>query len=134
MPMSESEWVEAYGDQALRRAKEEGYQTRRGIAEGIFEMLQERTNLNAVDQSRWASCGERTSPRSEAFESRDAVMAVVRNLPRPDKWLVEVSRIVRVTVSGPVAPLHFTGVVVEVRGPDRAMIARKALDFEGIVE
>lgn len=134
MPVSESEWIEEHGDEALRRALVEGYQTRRGVAERICEMLAEKSEMTAIDQVRWLDCGERTSPRADAFESRDIVMEAARETPRPDKWLIEVSRIMRVTVSGPIGPQHFTGVVVEVRGPDRAMIARKALDFEGIIE
>jgi len=131
--MQEHEWVQAHGDEALRRALKEGYQTKRGIAERICELLAAETEMVCVDQVRWLDCGERTSPKAEAFESRDLVRDVARELPRPEGWLIEVSRIVRVTVSGAVGPLHFTGVVVEVRGPDRAMVARKALDFEGIV-
>jgi hypothetical protein len=130
MSMNEREWIEVHGDAALQRAQAEGYQTKRGIAERLFEMLVTATGMEAVDHALWADCGERTSPRAEAFASRDEVLDAVRELPRPDKWVLEVSRIVRVTVSGPLGLQHFTGVVVEVRGPDRAMISRKALNFE----
>lgn len=130
--MQEQQWVEAHGDEALRRAQAEGYQIKRGIAEHICKMLADLTGMRCVDQARWLDCGERTSPKAEAFESRDRVTDAVREIPRPEGWRIEVSRIMRVTVPDTVGPLHFTGVVVEVRGPDRAMIARKALDFEGI--
>lgn len=117
------DWIAKHGSTALKRALIEGYEVRMGVADQVTKQLTDALNMDAYGV--WGSVAERTSPTTEAFEKRDAVLACIKTLTLPKGWSIDVTRISRISVDG--APR--TGVLVLVL-TDKTLVRQVALSFE----
>lgn len=116
------DWIAKYGSPALKRALLEGYEVRMGVADQVLNQMTGALNMRAY---AWNIAEERTSPTTESFEKRDAVLAYVKTLELPRGWFVDVTRISRITVNGD----HWTGVLVLV-SEEKQLVRQIALNFE----
>lgn len=119
------EWIETHGTDALKRASAEGYNVSKGVGDFLISQVGESLDMDLI--MSWKSVEERTSPTASAFAKRDLVQACVKTLDVPPGWVVEVSRISRVTLGD---DKKFTGVMVVVRDDFRAITRQAAVNFE----
>lgn len=118
-------WIEEHGTDEIKRAYREGYGVSKGISDTLIDRLEESLALEILES--WRSVEERTSPSAASFAKRDLILAKTREIPLPDNWTMEVSRISRVTLEDGTL---FTGVMVGVRDEKRKLIRHVAVDFE----
>jgi hypothetical protein len=117
-------WIDTFGDAALRRSFQEGYDTRRGIA--VIAMGRLEKELRFEMTARWDSIEERTSPFAESFAARDAVLAAIETVRLPVGWHFYTGRISRILVEGE----PFTGVLVRLFDENQKEMFTRVVDFE----